>query len=150
MNAETVWNSCIEDLGKQVSSQLFSTWFRPITFIAGNETSIELEVPNRFFLDWIQEHYLPLITGALQNTAKRSYSLNWRVSGGRSPVTMKPELPVKKVHRRKSLLSKMGLIQNIPLKISLSAREMSLPMPPVLPLQIIYPVNTTLSSSTGV
>ncbi len=108
MNAETVWNSCIEDLGKQVSSQLFSTWFRPITFIAGNETSIELEVPNRFFLEWIQEHYLPLITGAIQNTAKRSYSLNWRVSGRRNTVTVKPELPVKK-STTKVALAKNGL-----------------------------------------
>jgi len=96
MNAESIWNSCIEDLGKQVSPQLFSTWFRPITFIAGNETSMELEVPNKFFLDWIQEHYLSLITGTLRNAAKKNYSLNWRISRRREQVVPELEPPVKK------------------------------------------------------
>lgn len=91
-----------------MSSQLFSTWFRPITFIAGNETSIELEVPNRFFLEWIQEHYLSLITGAIQNRANRPYSLNWRVSSGRSTITVKAEAPVKKA-KAKTTVPKNGL-----------------------------------------
>jgi len=48
------------------NQQAFDTWFRPILPIRLDPHEVELEVPNRFSVDWIHEHYLPLLTAALK------------------------------------------------------------------------------------
>jgi len=47
------------------SQQAFDTWFRPIVPLRIDSSLVELEVPNPFFVDWIHEHYLPLLAHAL-------------------------------------------------------------------------------------
>jgi chromosomal replication initiator protein len=96
MSVKVIWKSCLDELGNRVGPQLFNTWFRPITLIGGNETSIELEVPNKFFLDWIQEHYLSLIKDVLNGVTNRQYSLNWKISGRKVKAYVEPQLTVKK------------------------------------------------------
>ena len=40
------------------SSQAYDTWFRPIVAREFGPQSVDLEVPNAFFVDWIHEHHL--------------------------------------------------------------------------------------------
>ena len=47
------------------STQTFETWFRPIVPRALSSDSVELELPNAFFVDWIHEHHLPLLRDCL-------------------------------------------------------------------------------------
>jgi chromosomal replication initiator protein len=47
------------------SQQAFDTWFRPIVPLRIESNLLEIEVPNPFFVDWIHEHYLPLLSRAL-------------------------------------------------------------------------------------
>jgi len=46
------------------SSQAFDTWFRPIVAREFGPQSVDLEVPNAFFVDWIHEHHLTLLRQA--------------------------------------------------------------------------------------
>ena len=46
------------------SSQAFDTWFRPIVAREFGPQSVDLEVPNAFFVDWIHEHHLHLLRQA--------------------------------------------------------------------------------------
>jgi chromosomal replication initiator protein len=47
------------------SSQAYDTWFRPIVAREFGPQSVDLEVPNAFFVDWIHEHHLTLLTEAV-------------------------------------------------------------------------------------
>src|SRR5262245_4325452 len=47
------------------SSQAYDTWFRPIVAREFGPQWVDLEVPNAFFVDWIHEHHLSLLTEAL-------------------------------------------------------------------------------------
>jgi len=51
--------------GRVESQQAFDTWFHPITPRAIDPRSVELEVPNAFFVDWIYEHHLPALRDSL-------------------------------------------------------------------------------------
>ena len=51
--------------GRLESEQAFETWFRPITPRELSPQSVELEVPNAFFVDWIHEHHLPALRQSL-------------------------------------------------------------------------------------
>lgn len=79
MNHENLWKNCLDGIGEHVSAQHFATWFRPIKVGGGTDGSLELEVPNRFFLEWIKEHYLPLLQDVLRRIAKKDIELLWRV-----------------------------------------------------------------------
>ncbi len=47
--------------GRLGSHQAFDTWFKPIVPREITPQSVELEVPNAFFVDWIHEHHLPTL-----------------------------------------------------------------------------------------
>lgn len=89
MSTTDIWKKCLEAVKGQIPSQHFNTWFKPINVAGINETSLELEVPNRFFLEWLKDHYLPLIQEVITKTSQREYSIVWRigkVSTQRTPV----------------------------------------------------------------
>lgn len=76
---DDLWQKGLAIIKKQISPQIFNTWFKPLRLIGVNEASLELEVPNRFFLEWLREHYTSLILETLKEVAKRDYSIMWRI-----------------------------------------------------------------------
>lgn len=87
MNTAFLWKNCLDGVIQHVSPQHFATWFRPIKVVGGDETTLELEVPNRFFLEWIKDHYLPLIQDVLRKTTEKEYTLLWKVAREAPPKT---------------------------------------------------------------
>ena len=54
---EELWPKVIDALRERVGQQNFDIWIKPIHFISREGERVELEVPNRFFKEWINEHY---------------------------------------------------------------------------------------------
>ena len=54
---ENIWSKVIDSLRERVGQQNFDIWIKPIQFISTEGENVRLEVPNRFFKDWIHEHY---------------------------------------------------------------------------------------------
>lgn len=72
MPAETtLWNRCIRDLQAELPEQQFNTWIRPLQAVE-DDGRLRLLAPNRFVVDWLQEHYiqriLEIIDGSGGNT----------------------------------------------------------------------------------
>ncbi|MCH8301228.1 MAG: chromosomal replication initiator protein DnaA [Proteobacteria bacterium] len=68
MQAETtLWNRCVRDLQAELPEQQFNTWIRPLQAVEDGGV-LKLLAPNRFVVDWLQQHYieriLELIDGA--------------------------------------------------------------------------------------
>ena len=62
MPAETtLWNRCIRDLQAELPEQQFNTWIRPLQ-AEEDGAVLRLFAPNRFVVDWLQEHYIDRIT----------------------------------------------------------------------------------------
>ena len=61
MPAETtIWNRCIRDLQAELPEQQFNTWIRPLQAVE-DDGQLRLLAPNRFVVDWLQEHYIERI-----------------------------------------------------------------------------------------
>ena len=61
MPAETtLWNRCIRDLQAELPEQQFNTWIRPLQAVE-DDGRLRLLAPNRFVVDWLQEHYIQRI-----------------------------------------------------------------------------------------
>ncbi|HEX9877725.1 MAG TPA: chromosomal replication initiator protein DnaA [Gammaproteobacteria bacterium] len=56
----SLWSECLRALQRELTEQQFSTWVRPLQAIEENQ-SLRLLAPNRFVVDWIQEHCLERI-----------------------------------------------------------------------------------------
>ncbi len=61
MSAEsTLWNQCIRVLQGELPEQQFNTWVRPLQAV-DDGAALRLLAPNRFVIDWVQQHYLDRI-----------------------------------------------------------------------------------------
>ena len=57
----TSWNSCIVKLRAELPEQQFNTWIRPLQAVEGR-SRLRLLAPNRFIVDWLNQHFLSRIT----------------------------------------------------------------------------------------
>ena len=76
---EDLWPKAIHSLKERVGQQNFDIWIKPIHFISMEGEKVELEVPNRFFKEWINEHYSPLIRDALSFFTQKPCDLQFRI-----------------------------------------------------------------------
>jgi len=56
----TLWNQCIRVLQGELPEQQFNTWIRPLQAV-DDDAVLRLLAPNRFVIDWVQQHYLDRI-----------------------------------------------------------------------------------------
>lgn len=64
MANEAVWGEVLEYLETKVPKQVFDTWFTPVRLQAVDDTCARLEVPNKFFGEWLSQHYATLLSEA--------------------------------------------------------------------------------------
>lgn len=53
-----LWESILRKLEKKLSDQVIDTWFRPLRYVSFENENLLMEVPHRFFSEWIEENYL--------------------------------------------------------------------------------------------
>lgn len=71
----TVWSNCLRTIQKNVNSQSFRTWFEPIKSVQLEGHALTIQVPNKFFYEWLEEHYVVL----LKNTIRQELGQNARL-----------------------------------------------------------------------
>ncbi len=87
---DDLWSSVIDSLKERVGQQNFDIWIKPIHFISIDGEKVELEVPNRFFKEWINEHYSPSIKDAISFLIQKPCHLQFRI---RNEKMLEKEFP---------------------------------------------------------
>jgi chromosomal replication initiator protein len=72
---QSLWQSCLKQLEKELPAQQFNTWIRPLA--AGpaapeSASSLELVAPNRFVLQWVKDRFLGRIESMLAAQAGKT------------------------------------------------------------------------------
>jgi len=62
---EATWNAVLNYVKDKVAPSDYQVWIEPITPLSLGERTMEVEVPNKFFEDWLRKNYLFLIKEAL-------------------------------------------------------------------------------------
>lgn len=91
---ENIWIKCLAFIKDNISEQSFNTWFLPIKPIKLKGQILHIQVPSKFFYEWIEEHYIKLLKTAigreLGEDAKLVYSIVMENTYGNSnPYTVK-------------------------------------------------------------
>ncbi len=66
-----IWSEAQELISREVSRQNFDTWIRPVRLKSIDATGVTLNVPNKFFKEWLLEHYFELLTRTLKEVLER-------------------------------------------------------------------------------
>jgi len=66
-----LWDRCLRLLQAELPEQQFNTWIRPLQAIEDG-SSLKLLAPNRFVIDWLQEHYVERILEIIDGSATGS------------------------------------------------------------------------------
>ncbi len=56
---DSFWLSCLKHFEKELSTQQFNTWIKPLQFsLSSAKNELILVAPNRFVLQWIKDNFL--------------------------------------------------------------------------------------------
>jgi chromosomal replication initiator protein len=55
---QSLWQSCLKQLEKELPAQQFNTWIRPLAAAAEGTGELQLVAPNRFVLQWVKDRFL--------------------------------------------------------------------------------------------
>jgi len=56
------WQQAIENIEKVMSEADFGTWIKPINYSHSNGSVVFMSVPNSFIKEWLEDHYLKVLT----------------------------------------------------------------------------------------
>ena len=104
MTVEEIWNSGLSRIEEKVGTNILELWFRPIKLSQIKEQHATVDVPNRFFKDWIEDNYPDIIAEALENLLGYAVTVRYRLVEKIDPVVKKMDMRLES--RRQRLASK--------------------------------------------
>ena len=85
---EIVWNNCLRVISQIIEPQKFNMWFKPLRPVAFEGTTLTLEAPTNFFIEYLEDTYIDI----LQKTLHRVIGADARLVYKVRPVTAQPPM----------------------------------------------------------
>ena len=86
-----LWDQVLLSVKNRLDSpHAFDTWFKPIVPRTVGPQTVELEVPNAFFIDWIHEHHLPSLRRCLTEVLGSEPTIRLTASETRATQSGRP------------------------------------------------------------
>jgi chromosomal replication initiator protein len=79
MVAADLWEKALDRIQSGISTQTYETWFRSLGPLEFDGSSLVLEVPSQFYVDWLDQHYRSLIEGSVAAAAGHSVAIAFHV-----------------------------------------------------------------------
>lgn len=71
------WQQAAENIEKVMSETDFDAWIKPVHYSHSDGSAVFLSVPNSFIKEWLEDHYLKVLTGALTATSGCAVTINF-------------------------------------------------------------------------
>ncbi len=104
-----IWNKCLEDIQKRVGDSVFELWFKPVKLRQIKNDHALVEIPNRFYREWIDENYSEIIQDVIRTHTGLELSVRYRVAEKQDSEVKRLEAQINS--RRRTLRSK-GIFLN--------------------------------------
>lgn len=91
---ENLWKGVLKDLEGSLPPHTYSTWVAPIHPVKLHDGRLTLEVPNRFFIDWLQDNAFPsLILDSVHRRGGSALELDFVVQKTDKPYLRRSTSP---------------------------------------------------------
>ena len=104
MNLGDIWNKSLSVIEKKTGSSVFELWFKPIKLTQLKDQHAVLEIPNRFFREWIEDSYPNLINSVLEGIVGSPVTIKYKIAEKENSDVKK--LDARLEGRRQRLASK--------------------------------------------
>jgi len=109
MTLEEIWQNSLSRIEGKVGSNILDLWFKPIKLSLVKEQQITLEIPNRFFKDWIEDNYPDIITETIGGTLGYPVTVRYRLAEKIDPTVKKMDM---RLENRRQKLASRGIYLN--------------------------------------
>ena len=120
--AVTVWNECLSFIKDNIKPQAYKTWFEPIKPVKLSGEALTIQVPSKFFYEWLEEHYIKLLRVALVRELGKDAKLIYDVRMENTYSSNRPQIVKIPSSNRDPLKP-----QKISVPIEVSKRELRNP-----------------------
>lgn len=74
-----VWKNCLELIKRSVNPQSYKTWFEPIKSIKNYNDILTIQVPNKFFYEWLEDNYVDILKKAIKSQFGEKGRLEYQI-----------------------------------------------------------------------
>lgn len=76
---ENLWNAVLAQAEQKISKPSFDTWLKSTKLLAHSGTKVTISAPNSFARDWLEQYYIHMITGILNELTGEDLVINFVV-----------------------------------------------------------------------
>ncbi len=114
MTATVVWENCLTFIKDNISPQSYRTWFEPTKAVKLANNALSIQVPSKFFYEWLEEHYVKILKSALVRELGENAKLLYVINMGSSENGDKGEMERLPSSNRASVKQQAV---NVPVKV---------------------------------
>ncbi len=104
MNLEEIWSNNLSKIEKKVGNSIIELWFKPIKLAQIKDQQVTIDIPNRFFKDWIEDNYPEIISDTLSSILGYPVNIRYRIEEKIDPNVKKMDMWLE--NRRQKLASR--------------------------------------------
>jgi chromosomal replication initiator protein len=109
MTLEDIWNNSLSKIEEKVGSNIVELWFRPIRLSQVKEQQLTIDIPNRFFKDWIEDNYPDIIAESIEGILGYPVTVRYRMGEKIDPDVKKMDM---RLESRRQRLADRGIHLN--------------------------------------
>lgn len=106
---DEIWNKCLSIIEKKVGANAFELWFKPMKLSQIKENNAVIEIPNRFFKEWVEDYYPNLVSATLEEMTGHPVTLKFKIAEKEDSQTKKIDA---RLEGRKQRLASKGIYLN--------------------------------------
>ncbi len=109
LSAEDTWKKSLSKIAEKVGESTFDLWFKPIKLIQLKDRAVTLEIPNRFFRDWIEDYYPAIISDVMEGLLGYTVTVKYKIAEKEDAALKKLDF---KLETRRTRLASRGIYLN--------------------------------------
>ncbi|TWP22566.1 chromosomal replication initiator protein DnaA [Apibacter muscae] len=86
----SVWDSCLQYIRDNISEKSYLTWFEPVKAVKLQENVLTIQVPSKFYYEYLEENYIKIIKSALTKNLGKDAKLVYSIMMEKKQMTEEP------------------------------------------------------------
>ena len=109
MVPEDIWKNSLATIEEKIGNNAIDLWFRPVKLSQVKDQQVVLDIPNRFFKDWIEDNYPDLIAETIGGMLGYPVTVRYRIVAKVDPDLKKKDM---RLENRRQKLASRGIYLN--------------------------------------
>ncbi|WP_333653919.1 chromosomal replication initiator protein DnaA [Dissulfurispira sp.] len=108
-NIEKIWDKSLSKIAEKVGDSTFNLWFKPIKLLQLKDKTIALEIPNRFFREWIEDNYPTIIADTMESILGYPLTVKYKTAEKEDAALRRMD---SRLENRRNKLASRGIYLN--------------------------------------